>query len=91
MRTSLVALLVAVGLLGAPALAVASEIGAVAAVDVSQQAQPPAAPSGDIDVNIDSDGAWYASPVWIAIGVIALVIIIALIAMSGRGSTTVVK
>ena len=40
----------------------------------------------------DSHGAWYTQPVWIAIGIIALVLIIALIAMAGRrDSTTVVK
>jgi hypothetical protein len=40
----------------------------------------------------DSHGAWYTQPVWIAIGIIALVLIIALIAMAGRrGNTTVVK
>lgn len=37
-------------------------------------------------------GAWYTQPVWIAIGIIALVLLIALIAMAGRrGNTTVVK
>jgi len=40
----------------------------------------------------DSHGAWYTQPVWIAIGIIALVLIVALIAMAGRrGNTTVVK
>lgn len=46
----------------------------------------------DISVNDDRGGAWYTNPVWIAIGIIALVLIIALIAMAGRGrDTTVVK
>jgi len=46
----------------------------------------------DISVNDDKGGAWYTNPVWIAIGIIALVLIIALIAMAGRGrDTTVVK
>ena len=45
----------------------------------------------DISVN-DKRGAWYTNPVWIAIGIIALVLIIALIAMAGRGrDTTVIK
>jgi hypothetical protein len=41
----------------------------------------------------DSHGAWYTQPVWIAIGVIALILIIVLISMAGRGrnNTTVVK
>lgn len=46
----------------------------------------------EVDVNDKSGGAWYTNPVWIAIGIIALVLIIALIAMAGRGrDTTVVK
>ncbi|HWC75105.1 MAG TPA: hypothetical protein VG454_14315 [Gemmatimonadales bacterium] len=41
----------------------------------------------------DSHGAWYLQPVWIAIGVIALILIIVLISLAGRGrnNTTVVK
>ena len=46
----------------------------------------------DINVNDHKAGAWYTNPVWIAIGIIALVLIIALIAMAGRGrDTTVIK
>ena len=47
-----------------------------------------------IDINVDTDrgGAWYTQPVWIAIGIIALVLIILLIVAAGRrDSTTVVK
>ena len=36
-------------------------------------------------------GAWYTQPVWIAIGVIALVLIIVLIISAGRRDTTVIK
>ena len=32
----------------------------------------------------DSHGAWYTQPVWIAIGIITLVLILVLIAMAGR-------
>ena len=40
----------------------------------------------------DRGGAWYTQPVWIAIGVVALVLIILLTTMAGRGrDTTVVK
>ncbi|PYO93833.1 MAG: hypothetical protein DMD62_08325 [Gemmatimonadetes bacterium] len=40
----------------------------------------------------ESHAAWYTQPVWIAIGVIALVLIIVLISMAGRrNNTTVVK
>jgi hypothetical protein len=41
----------------------------------------------------DGSGAWYTQPVWIAIGIIALILIIVLISLAGRGrsNTTVVK
>lgn len=40
----------------------------------------------------ETPSPWYTQPVWIAIGIIALVLIIALIAMaSRRNGTTVVK
>ena len=92
MRTSFVALVMSVGLLAAPILA-AAPLPATTAFD-TQQSQPVQPPSGSIDVNIDTDegGAWYTSPIWIAIGVVALVLIIALIVMAGRGGgTTVVR
>jgi hypothetical protein len=59
----------------------------------AQQAQP----SGkvDIDINVNrgqSSGRWYANPMWIAIGGLAVIVLIALIVMAGRGGgTTVVK
>jgi hypothetical protein len=45
----------------------------------------------DVNINENKGGAWYTNPVWIAIGIIALVLIIALITMAGRRDTTVVK
>lgn len=46
----------------------------------------------DVNINENKGGAWYTNPVWIAIGIIALVLIIALLVMAGRGrDTTVVK
>ena len=46
----------------------------------------------EIDVNDNQGGAWYTQPVWIAIGIVALVLIILLIVAAGRrDSTTVVK
>lgn len=53
------------------------------------------APTGRIEVDIDTDndgGAWYMSPVWIAIGAIALIVLILLIVTASRGGgTTVVR
>jgi hypothetical protein len=47
----------------------------------------------DIDINTHSGGgAWWANPIWIAIGAIALVLLILIIVMAARGSgTTVIK
>ena len=48
----------------------------------------------DVDINTHSGGggAWWASPVWLAIGAIALVLLILIIVMAARGSgTTVIK
>ena len=59
----------------------------------TQQAQP----SGKVDVDINvnrgqSSARWYANPMWIAIGALAVIVLIALIVMAGRGGgTTIVK
>jgi hypothetical protein len=67
---------------------------------VSNQDQPPQQPTKefkvDIDINRGDSGArvWYANPIWIAIGGVALVLFIALIVMASRGGsagTTIVK
>lgn len=74
-----------------PALTVLTYAPATHAVAAAAQ------PTQDakIDVNITSTegkGAWYTQPIWIAIGVIALVVIILLAVVAGRrDSTTVVK
>lgn len=47
-------------------------------------------PQINVEVN-KGGGRWYASPVWIAIGVIAGVVVIMLLVMALRGGTTVVK
>ena len=62
----------------------------VAGVDAYQEQQPTA--KIDVDIDRGGGGAWYTSPVWIAIGVVALVLIVGLIVMAGRGGgTTVVR
>ena len=57
------------------------------------QGQPPVQGKVDVDINTHSSGgAWWTNPIWIAIGVIALVLLIVIIAMAARGSgTTVIK
>ena len=75
--------LLSVGLLGPlalPAIALAAQ-------------QPGGKLEVDVDINRGGGGGdWWANPVWIAIGVIALVLLIVIIAMSMRGGgTTVIK
>ena len=70
----------------APSARAATSAAITSIVAITQEAKL------EVDVNDNRGGAWYTNPVWIAIGIIALVLIIALIAMAGRGrDTTVVK
>lgn len=51
-------------------------------------------PKLDVDINVNkggSGGQWYANPVWIAIGGLALLVLLAFVFMAARGGTTVVK
>lgn len=76
---------VLIGSAAVPAVAMADSAYALAAD----------APTGQLDVNVDVDeggGAWWADPIWIAVGVIGLVLLIVIIAMATRGGgTTVIK
>jgi hypothetical protein len=93
MRRRFLALALLLGLLAMPALPVTP-----AGFDISVQAmtaqQPdsPAPPTRiDVDIN-DSDGVWYTNPVWLALGAIALIVLVLLIVSASRsGGTTVVK
>ena len=59
---------------------------------LDQQQQPGGKLDIDIDVNKGGGGAWWASPVWIAIGVIGVVLLVVIVAMIARGGgTTIVK
>lgn len=92
------------GLTAATALALASPAAASPAPDmpavpaVTYLAAPataplPAPPVQELEVEIgdNDDGAWYTSPLWLAIGAVALIAIIALVVSGRRGGTTVVK
>jgi hypothetical protein len=91
MRFAIVVLMTAGLLMGAaiaPSTALAAGSGYSATLEDQQQ------PSARLEVDIDNDrgGAWYTSPVWIAIGVIGLVLLILLIVMATRGGgTTIVR
>lgn len=88
-----IALLATVGLLlgstAVPAVAAAADAGYSLELEAQQ------APTGRLEVDIDTNeggGAWYMSPIWIAIGIIAVVLLILLIVMASRGGgTTIVR
>ena len=94
MRSFLLSLGIVLGLLMIPAADAGNAVSAgpalssvVYAADSAELSQPP-----QINVEVNKGGGkWYASPVWIAIGVIGGVIVLMLIVMALRGGTTVVK
>ena len=98
MRTSLLALLLLAALSAvawrgdAPA---GPTLAALTGVVVHAQGQPAPQPPARVDVQIQHQGgrAWYVSPVWVAIGAIALVVLILLVVVASRGGggTTVVR
>ena len=94
MRSFLLCLGIVFGLSLIPAVdagsAVASGPALSAVVHAADSVEAPQPPQINIEVN-KGGGKWYASPVWIAIGVIGGVLVLMLIVMALRGSTTVVK
>jgi len=98
MRGVLLSLVCAAGLIAAaPAKSSAAYAPAPAAISAAM-AGPVIAlqvPDKTIEVNIgDRGGArWYRSPVWIAIGALAVIVILLLVIVAARGGggTTIVK
>ena len=77
--------LAAAGNLATPGLAAADSGYALA------MAQQPGQYSVDIDVN-SAAAAWWTNPLWIGIGVVALVLLVVIIALAVRGGgATVIK
>ncbi len=95
MRSLLLTLGLLLGLLVAPAglaLAAPSGTAVVTSADAYQDQQPSA--KIDVDINRGGGGAWYTSPVWLAIGGLALVVLVLLVVSAtrgGGGGTTVVR
>jgi hypothetical protein len=53
--------------------------------------QPDLPETIDVDINTNG-GAWYTSPMWLAIGGLAFLIVVLLIVLASRsGGTTVIK
>jgi len=79
----------------AMALTVATSVPAIAsAATVEPVAVTVQDAKVDISVNENDSGPWYLSPVWLAIGGLAVLVIIMIAVMAGRGgksNTTVVK
>jgi hypothetical protein len=47
-----------------------------------------------VDIDVDTQGAdWWANPLWIGIGVVALLVLVVIVALAvrGGGGTTVIK
>jgi DMSO/TMAO reductase YedYZ heme-binding membrane subunit len=74
-----------------PAHITVSAVKAIA-VPASFVATTAAIQDAKLEVKVDDNrgGAWYTQPVWIAIGIVALVLIILLIISAGRRDTTTV-
>jgi hypothetical protein len=99
MRTSVLALVVMLGLLAIPthstSVAASSPASAISADLQQQPAQPSTQPSPPPKVDVEvhrSGGAWYMNPVWMAIGAIAVIVLVLLIVVATRGGgTTIVR
>ena len=94
MRAAILTLLRGFALSSAPLGVMGGTFAAtVNAETVASQDQAPIPRDLDVDIDIGQEGgAWYASPLWIGIGVVVLVVVVALIAMASRGGgTTVIK
>jgi hypothetical protein len=87
-----IALLALVGMVLAGGFATQATAATTAGSYASAVAQQPPSGELDVDVNVTDGGAWWTNPVWIAIGVIALVVLVLIVAMAARGGgTTVIR
>lgn len=71
-----------------PDAGVAATVTTVSTVPALLTLQNP--PNVDVEIQTNEGGAWYTQPLWIAVGIIALVLIILLIVSAGRRDTTTV-
>jgi hypothetical protein len=93
----LVAALAAILTVAAPQPATASFGSAGSTISASTTSDLQQNPVKDVDVNININrggGAWYRSPIWIAIfaiGGVVILLMIVLVARGGGGGTTIVR
>ena len=84
-----IAMLAALGVVVGSA---APPTAAVAAADSGYALQQPGQLDVDIDVNDGGGSAWWTNPIWIAIGIIGVLLLVLIIVMAARGGgTTIVK
>ena len=95
MRSLVLSLAIVLGFLMIPAADAGSAVSATpsftAVVHAADSAELAQVPQINVEVNKGGGRRWYASPVWIAIGVIGGVLVLMLIVMALKGGTTVVK
>jgi len=74
----------------APILSAGTSLSAATSLEIQD---PPKDVNVDINVNRSGGPVWYRSPVWIAIGVLALVVLLLVIVLAtrGGGGTTIVR
>jgi len=90
-----IALLAVLGLAAASATFAPAVVAGSGYMLVDQQ--PGGAPAPEINVDITErtvgGGEWWANPVWIGVGIVALILLIVIVALAtrGGGGTTVVK
>ena len=90
MRTAVLLFALTLGLASLPVTAI-DVVAAPQTASPQAAAQPPVQADVDVDVH-RGGGVWYTSPMWIAIGVIAVVLLVVIIAMAARGGgTTIVR
>jgi hypothetical protein len=68
-------------------------VASVTMITQATQSQPPQ--NVNVDIGVDDGTAWYANPVWIALGLLAIVVVGLVIGMAARGGggngSTIVK
>jgi hypothetical protein len=85
-----IAVIAVFSIVGGSPLSVSEELNGGSRLVAAEQ--QPSTPAIDVEVDVNRGGDWWADPVWIAIGAVALVVLILLIAMAVRGGgTTVIK
>lgn len=96
MKRQLILGALAVLLLAQPAAILLADAGGRGLLATASIQNQPSNPGLDVDLNITEEKTtteWYLNPVWLAIGGLALLLLIALVVMAARGggSTVIAK